>query len=347
MIYDNGGNMDIIKERYELAVERINEIEKECGVTDGLPEKEAWAFRSTAAVWKRVFALNKLVNEGKGVYGKTPEELKKFYDELYANVFPGAYEKSIENPAYAVKKLKRKTGRLLSVVASEPYGSMNDAANNNLEAVTIKLELFIEVYCIFKDAYEEFDSAAEASKNATMRARKAYYSFKTDYLDFYTDAYIDGRYSDTVNRPRAIIDADLTDLRYLYMYGDYVNESELKIAAHLNTFSDEEMDRMAETLVEGFMRGFRALNGKFKENGLADLTFPTGFERMAKHIFKSLEKRKCRCSVKNSFVFDRYGDCYGIYPENLNSQFYFDHLNDRALWYDRKFVSNSAESLKN
>ena len=44
-----------------------------------------------------------------------------------------------------------------------------------------------------------------------------------------------------------IMDSDLTDLRYLYRFGEYISDSELKIAAFLNSLPEETVRKMADT----------------------------------------------------------------------------------------------------
>ena len=44
---------------------------------------------------------------------------------------------------------------------------------------------------------------------------------------------------------KIVMDSDLTDLRYLYRYGEFVSENELGAARFLNSLSQEEIDDMA------------------------------------------------------------------------------------------------------
>ncbi len=337
----------MIKERYDLSLEKITEIERECGVNDGLLEKTACAFRNLASLWKKVCDLYSLCNEGKGVFGKSEEELKSFYDGLYRNILPQNYEKSLENPAYAVKKLKRRNGRLLSAMACDAYTVMNDAANGNTEILTIYLELFIEIYCLFRDAYADHDTPAEAEKSAYLHAKEAYRSFMNDNMEFFAEEALDAHYTAGRRMPAAVLDADLNDLRYLYMYGDYVTDNERKIARYMNGLTEEKVRDMADTLVSGFMRGFSVMNGKFKEGGITNFTYPAGFERMAKYVVKGLEEKKCRTAVRNATFRRRYHDDYGVAPVNVNNDFVYDHRNDRGLYYDRKYAAKHAEIFRN
>ncbi len=52
-----------------------------------------------------------------------------------------------------------------------------------------------------------------------------------------------------------IMNSDLSDLRYLYRYGEFVSENETGVAEFLNSLSQEEIDKMASTYTEGYRIG--------------------------------------------------------------------------------------------
>lgn len=59
---------------------------------------------------------------------------------------------------------------------------------------------------------------------------------------------------------KLLMEADLTDLRYLYRYGEYISDSELKTAAFLNSLPEETIATMADTFTEGYRIGFITTN---------------------------------------------------------------------------------------
>ena len=46
---------------------------------------------------------------------------------------------------------------------------------------------------------------------------------------------------------RIIMDSDLSDLRYLYRFGEYISENELHMARYLNSLPEEKIALMADT----------------------------------------------------------------------------------------------------
>ena len=59
---------------------------------------------------------------------------------------------------------------------------------------------------------------------------------------------------------RIVMESDLSDLRYLYYYGEYVSENEIRTAAHLAALPDETIRLMADTYTEGYRIGFEVCN---------------------------------------------------------------------------------------
>lgn len=55
---------------------------------------------------------------------------------------------------------------------------------------------------------------------------------------------------------KIIMESDLSDIRYLYSFGEYISSDEIETAKFLNTMPQEEIDKMASTYTEGYRIGF-------------------------------------------------------------------------------------------
>ena len=93
---------------------------------------------------------------------------------------------------------------------------------------------------------------------------------------------------------RIVMDQDLTDLRYLYRYGEYVTENELETARYLNSLPQEEIDRMAWTYTEGYRMGFVLGNKDLSSKKTVNIRYTLGFERMIRAAVKNFEKMGLR-----------------------------------------------------
>lgn len=216
---------DDTRERYELALERIRSIKTE----DSVKEPYRDYFKTVAAFIDKVALYLNLVEEDS--LGKlTLEELAEKNHDLYEDILPDNYEESYANPTYIVKQFG-KIGKLLGYLYAEIRGMIVYAAEGRLFPITIYSELFIEVYNYFE----------EEDEYTYKDVKRAIYDFNMDYcsdiIDYRTRELLDEELSFAAD----IIESwDLTDLRYLYQFGEYIGENEIKIASFLNSLPDRK-----------------------------------------------------------------------------------------------------------
>ena len=89
---------------------------------------------------------------------------------------------------------------------------------------------------------------------------------------------------------KIIMEADLSDLSYLYRFGEYISENELGSARFLNTLPQEEIDAMARTYTEGYRIGF--INGRkdITKKKTVNIRYNLGFERMVRSAILQFRK---------------------------------------------------------
>jgi len=312
-------DMSFIRERYDLCVERIGEIVKQQEV----PEKYQEYFRKEAEFIMTVAQMAELVTEG--AYEKlTLKELEDWNERLFEKIIPANYETSYANPAYAVKKFGVREGRLLSAFSAKYMDLVQFAARKKLYFRTILMELFLEVYGRYAE-YDEF---------AVKDARAAYKSFLMDYRREFLEDSIRCQYNPELSPCKEIVLADTLDERTLYRYGAYITEIERKTAAFLGKLSQEEINAMADTYVDGYIRGFETMGVARKENGVAIMLCPIGFERMAAAALERFEQQGVRVSVHQRGMMT-----------TVNRQYEYDHRQDYALVFDKLYVNRFMEDM--
>lgn len=312
-------NMDFIKERYVLCTERIHEIAKKQEV----PEKYQEYFKKEAEFMESTVLMAALVSSG--AYEKLPlKELEAWNDRLYEKILPAHYETSYANPAYAVKKFGVREGRLLSALSAKLMELVQNAARQELYFQTILMELFLEIY----GRYEEYD------EYAAKDARASYKSFLMDYRREFLEHAVRSQYQPEQSPFRAIVLGDTSDERNLYRYGAYITDIERQTAAFLNRLSQKEINAMADTYVGGYLRGFETMGVKRKENGVARMLCPIGFERMAAAAIERFKKQGVRVSVHQRGMMTQ-----------VNRQYEYDHRQDYALVFDKLYVNRFLEDM--
>lgn len=337
--------MDIVKERYKLICGRIKDIVKEAKTKDKKDNVYYKAFGCIAKQYVGAIKLYELLNKKDEFEKKSFEELQKFYEKLYKNIKPENYKDSFENPEYAVKLLGSKTGKLVSMLAMDSYVAFADAAEGNIESFTMMMELFVEIFCIYESALTSFMPEA-ALETAYKEAGNAYKSFKKDTLAYFERENIYQRYNPEYTFFTDILRTDLTDLRYLYRYGEYITDNEIETAKFWNSMPEKKVKACADTYVDGYLRGFKTMNANFKDNGIVSLFYPVGFERMVYYAMKRFEEMGQKTVAERAFLRGRSSRSSAVMPTNLNGQFIYDHRNDAAFYFDKVYFDKRFEATK-
>ena len=79
------------------------------------------------------------------------------------------------------------------------------------------------------------------------------------YVSDYSDEYIEYRVREQIDpsfhfATNIIMNEDLSDVRYLYQFGEYITDNEIKTAQYLNSLSEEKIQAMAYTFTEGYRK---------------------------------------------------------------------------------------------
>lgn len=326
---------ELLDVRYELAIERIGQIAEE--ETEGMPEGFAEYFRRGASFLLQIDDNKRFLEQG-GLKKASLEELGERNHALYRDILPENYDKSFGNPAYAVQKLGSDWGKYLSFLHRELFSLIPFCYAGKTEELVIRMELFVEVYGAFSAALEDTGSLPKAEE-----LRGILYWFVSDYADVTRMNYVEQMTTPGMSSTiRALSQADPSDLRYLYSYGEYVGENELEVAKFLQGLSQETIDLMADTYTEGYRIGFELTGKDLSKKKTTELIYPIGFERMMKKAVSNLENlglaavgRDGSCSI-----FYGSGSAFGTNP---NRQYSFDHKDDIALFLDKGLVERRLE----
>ena len=311
-------NNEDLKERYELVSERVAEIAQDAS------DAKAYAdyFQKVAGY---IGLLNQVLDYAAKDEIRCMDEVKAaaLNTALYEDIRGEAYGTSYLNPAYAVKVYGKEAGQILTMLYAKLRVCRASAFEGNLQRVCVFSELFVEVFAYFCEEDVELDLVKEAV-----------YSFMHDYTEVFNE--------DTVARlvnpdydyyMDIVMEADLSNPAYLYRYGAYISNNEIGISKFLNTFSDEEIQAMADTYTEGYRMGFEATQKDLSIKTTAEIRYPIGFERMVRAAVKNFEKLNLRCTMR---------------PSNTspNKQYDFDHKDDYALYFDKAYVERGLEVFR-
>lgn len=333
---------ELLLERLELALLRIREIPGEdFQGAELLPWKEY--FTTVAKFLQLIEDTRQFLEQGKQVTA-TLEELQQRNHALYEDILPENYENSFANPAYAVKMLGEEFGALAAFLYTEMRSLIGFTYEGRLEELVIRMELFSEVYAAF--VYEQ----QENHKLPTYASiREILYWFVSDYADVAAEERVREMVCPENNFAAAILrTTDLTDLRYLYAYGEYVDDNELKMAEFMNSLPEETIHTMADTYTEGYRIGFEVTGKDLSKKAVVDVRYQLGFERMMRRALENFEKMGLQPVIyraASSILYNPSIYKNGFYSVSPNRQYEFDHKDDRALFLDKMYCSRKLEVM--
>lgn len=324
-----------MNERYDLTIERIQGIAKE---ETAAPVYRTY-FQTVAEFILEIDAVLKRI-QIKPVEECTLEELQKENESIYHDVLRLHYENSYANPAYAVAELGEEIGRLLSLLYTEIRGEIAYAYEKKLSYLTICNELFIEIYNCFEE--EETPNYKEL--------KDIIYWYASDYSDVFVADRIEEQLNPECSFATDIImDSDLSDLRYLYKYGEYISENEWKTAKHLNSLSQETIDKMAEVYTEGYRVGFVNAGIDLSKKAVVNIRYVVGFERVIRKAIENFAKMGLKPTIYRAAVsiLTKKPHKTGYYGGTANKQYEYDHRLDQGLILDNKLVGRRLDVMKN
>lgn len=309
----------MIKERYDIAIERIKEIITE----DTVEEKFLPYFVAAAQFILKIDNLLGLI-ESKKIEELTLEQLTALNKDLYEDETEIVYEKCFANPKFAVEKLGEEYGQLLCYVFTANRNMISNAFQGKLEEITLRMELLIEIYNQFEDR-----------ENLTKKSiHDMIYSFEKDN----SEIFMTNRIDEIINPEndfavKIVMESDLEDLRYLYKYGESISENEIETAKFLNTLSQEKIDKIASVYTEGYRLGFINTGKDLSIKSAVDIRYYIGFERIIRAAIKQFENMGLKPVIYKG----------GYESTKINKQYWFDHKFDDALFFDKGYVQRKLE----
>ena len=324
MKVNNEISIEEIKERYELAMERIAQIEQEKSVS----EKYLPYFQKAASFIMLVKNVVRLKEDGK-LKTLTLKELEALNRALYDDIAADNYNVSFTNPSYACESFGNKLGKLLSYIMTELRSIIAFAYEGRLHELTIYLELFIQIYNYFENEDEYLYNDV----------KRAMYEFRSDYCELlYTARVQEILDADFHFAKDIIMNENLSDLRYLYWFGEHITDNEINTAQFLNSLPEEKIIAMANTFTEGYRLGYIANRRDITKKKFVDIRYQIGFERMVYYAVQNFRKMGLEPVIRPMRI--------GYNSNSANKQYDYDHRFDIGLLLDKALANRMQEGMK-
>lgn len=331
----------MMRERFESALSRVEELQREHELEEHLQR-----YFCENAEYISLLAEEFAWVEAGGPLRAEKEELRRHNEAMFIDLVGMNYKKNYANPAYAVKMLGEEFGQALSFLAAELRSFPAFAYEQDLESMTIRMELFLEIYHSFCYAAME-EKGVPAAKDVL----ETIYWFASDY----SETMLEKRARELFdwNRDFAqkiILESDLSDVRYLYRYGEYITENEIRMAEYLSRRSEAEIARMADTYTEGFRKGFELAGKPLHKKKSVNIRYFLGFERVVKKAienFRAMGLEPVIYRAQASVMEGRGVAKNGYFGASPNKQFDYDHEKDHGLYDDKKYIHRKLENYRN
>ena len=326
-------------ERYGLAYGRIKLINSEtAGSGSPLPKELSAYFHKTSAFIMETCGAYNLANSG--MLDKMDiTGLKKLNQSLYEDINGSSYIHSYAEPDFAAGELGKDIGTLLCVLYTEMRTGIVYAFEKRLSFLVPLLELYIQVYNILED-----------NPSADTEIHDAIYYYFFDYADIMAAARIRSLLDPGMSFATDIImQKNLSEPSYLYLFGEYISENELKTSEYLSTLPESSIKDMASTFTEGYRKGFEAYNIDLSKKGTCNIRYVLGFERIVREAvcqFGEMGLKPCIYRAERGLIYRSSGHKNGYYGGNANRQYDHDHRMDECIIFDKAFADRRLSAQR-
>ncbi|MEG2288701.1 MAG: aminopeptidase [Clostridium sp.] len=254
---------------------------------------------------------------------KSFEELLEENHKIYSDIIGENYKTSYGNPDYAVEELGKEYGQ----IATYLYNRLNEVIALIYEHKTEKIEklikLIIEIYV--------YEIKNPKDVNGIINIIR---DFEVSIMDFETEGKIKNLAVNIESHYKSIVEeASAEDLRYLFKYGKYITDNEVKTAKFLSTYKD--VNKIAYTMVKGYMDSFVREKKDYTTKSTVRLVYLVGQEAIVKEVIKEFGKYNLTVVLTNL-------EC-----AEANKQFVYDHRFDNALIFNSEIAETKEIKMAN
>lgn len=331
--------MDFMETRYELSMDRIREIPGEKAVSPEFTD-----YFEKGAEWFILMDEEMRFLSSEEVRKTSISSLKDRNRRLYEEILPGNYSTSYANFEYAAATLGEEIGPFMAALRYEIRSAVPFAYRLERARVLIRAELFLEVYTAFTIAWREDHGTPDAEQ-----IRSILRQYLIDYAEEEMEYSIADNMITGSERIRELVLDEQGGIRNLYLTGEYVTDNETESALYMASLPEEKIRMIAETITEGYRRGFINCGKNMASKKNAEMIFHLGFERIIRECMKNLSRLGLHSIIPSeipTLFHDFYQGMMGYSGADPNPQYYYDHKEDLALFLDEKLRAKRLEGIE-
>ncbi len=250
-------------------------------------------------------------------------DLQHFNNKLFIDIFSQNYETSYSNPQYAVSVFGKNLGTLFCIFYTEFRNYINYAFRHNQYEMNRWNNIFITFYQMIQ---QDKPNKEDLEKLIT----KEFQSISVEEKEIETLQKFDPT---ATNYKSIVMESDLSDLRFLYQYGQNITKNEIHTAKFLLNYSENKIIKLAKCLTKAFIRGFDLSRKDISKKENVNIYYNIGQEIIIKSLINQLEDSGLNPMLLN------------VFSTNANRQFDYDHRFDIALYFNQDFVDLNIFTL--
>jgi aminopeptidase len=255
---------------------------------------------------------------------RSAEELAQENKSFYEEILPKHYQESYANPTYAVKLFGDRIGQALSYWYARYRQYVAFAFQHKLYEMERLNRIFLEVVEYAENNQLEYETLVEIitrySRERTVE------DMVRELKEQVSPAF--GYFRDILENP------DLADLRYLYKYGTFASENELKTAKFLASYPEEKIKTLSAQIAKAYVDGFKRDGKDLSSKSTVQIVYCMGQERIVRRLIQDMKAQGLEPLVRAPL------------STRPNRQYDYDHRFDRALYFDEGFVKENIEKSK-
>jgi aminopeptidase len=255
---------------------------------------------------------------------ETLEQIKQKSDFFFREIKAENYESSYANPAYTVKIFGEPNGQLLSYLYMALRQMHTSVYMHAYHKMVKLIKMFLDTVEVLKKENWKYEDA-----------KKTITSLSTENIEEAMTENIWMRYSPEYDFNKNIVEtSDLSDLRYLYRYGIYITENEIKMAKFMANYPDADMIHLAKVIVQAYVDGFVGGNRDLTKKQTVTLMMSVGQERLMRLVIKELRARNLEPLMAS------------MQSSPVNKQYTYDHRFDSTLYYTQEYSEAFLKAYK-
>ena len=210
-------------------------------------------------------------------------------------------------------------------IATYLYNRLNESISLVFSHKTEKIEKLLQ---LLMDSYAYVVKHGD-NANGLMEIIR---DFEVSILDMEAEEKVNNIALDTKSYYKSIVDeANPEDLRYLFKYGKYITDNEIKTAKFLATY--EDVNKIAYTMVKGYMDSFIREKKDYTIKSTVRLIYFVGQEAIVREVIKEFGKYNLTPVLAM------------VESTEANKQFTYDHRFDNALFFSKNFAEVKEEKF--